>query len=221
MQCLSGGTVMKPIKITILLFLLSCGVFCGKTRGVEIKPSIVLMPSSTGELFSFDLVISEDLALSAQGFQATIGNINGPGVLTFDVAASESVDTETNYWVYGNSAGATAIDNGDGSYTFGDGPGNGIAEALLIDDIMGRYAFIWDGTEGDYTFTLDLNTDESFIQLDDFVSKEALQLPVGDEWYDYPIISADSSSFTVHIPEPTTLMLIAMGGLALLKHRRP
>ncbi len=212
---------MRVIKLAVFLFLLSCGVFCGKTRGVEIKPYIVLMPGSQDELFSFDLVISEDLALSAQGFQATISNINGPGVLTFDVAASESVDTETSYWVYGNSAGANAIDNSDGSYTFGDGPGNGVAEALLIDDIMARYAFIWDGTEGDYTFTLDLNIDESYIQLDDFVSKEALQLPGGDEWYDYPIISADSSSFTVHIPEPATLILMAMGGLVLLKQRRP
>ena len=211
---------MKALKFAIFLFLLSCGVFCGKTRGVEIKPYIVLMPGSQDELFSFDLVISEDLALSAQGFQATISNINGPGVLTFDVAASEAVSGETAYWVFGNSAGATAIDNGDGSYTFGDGPDNGVAEALLIDDIMGRYAFIWDGTEGDYTFTFDLGTDNSYIQLDDFVSKEALQLPEG-AWYNYPIISADSSSFTVHIPEPTTLMLIAMGGLVLLKHRRP
>jgi hypothetical protein len=211
---------MKALKFAIFLFLLSCGVFCGETRGVEIKPYIVLMPGSQDELFSFDLVISEDLALTAQGFQATISSINGPGVLTLDVAASEAVSGKTAYWVYGNSAGATAIDNGDGSYTFGDGPGNGIAEALLIDDIMAGYAFIWDGTEGDYTFTFDLNTDKSYIQLDDFVSKEALQLPEG-VWYDYPIISADSSSFTVHIPEPTTLALIAIGGLVLLKHRRP
>lgn len=211
---------MKAIKFAIFLFLLSCGVFCGKTRGVEIKPYIVLMPGSQDELFSFDLVISEDLTLSAQGFQATISNINGLGVLTFDVAASKSVDTETNYWVHGNSAGATAIDKGDGSYTFGDGPGNGVAELLLINDIMARYSFIWDGTEGDYTFTFDLGTDNSYIQLDDFVSKEALQLPEG-AWYNYPIISADSSSFTVHIPEPATLMLIAMGGLVVLKHRRP
>lgn len=170
------------------------------------------MPDSQDELFSFDLVISEDLALFAQGFQATISNINGPGVLTFDAAASESVDTETNYWVYGNSAGATAIDNGDGSYTFGDGPGNGVAEALLIDDIMGRYAFIWDGTVGDYTFTLDLDTNKSFVQ-DEFFSKQALQFSSGQ-------YQGGSDYFTVHIPEPTTLILIAMGGLVLLKHRR-
>jgi hypothetical protein len=177
------------------------------------------MPGSQDELFSFDLLISEDLALSAQGFQAIIGGISGPSILTFDEAASVSVDTETNYWIYGNSTGANAIDKGDGSYSFGDNPSNGIAELLVIDDIMARYSFIWDGTEGDYTFTFDLGTDNSYILLYDFVSKEALQLPEG-AWYDHPIISADSSSFTVHIPEPMTLMLIATGGLALLKQRR-
>ena len=214
-----GVIIMKAIKFTIFLCLISCGVFCGKTRGVEIKPSIVLMPGSTGELFSFDLVISEEPIISAQGFQATIGSISGPSVLTFDVAASEAVSGETAYWVFGNSAGATAIDNSDGSYTFGDGPGNGVAELLVIDDIMARHSFIWDGTEGDYTFTFDLGTDNSYIQLDDFVSKKDLHLPVGD-WHYYPIISADSSSFTVYIPEPTTLILMVMGGLALLKQRR-
>jgi hypothetical protein len=208
---------MKVIKITIFLCLLSCGVFCGKTRGVEIKPSIVLMPGSKDELFSFDLVISEEPSISAKGFQAII---SGPSVLTFDVAASEAVSGETAYWVYGNSAGATAIDNGDYSYTFGDWPFNGNAESLVIDDIMARYAFIWNGIEDDYTFTFDLGTGMSYILLDDLVSKEALQLPEGT-WYDYPIISADSSSFTVHIPEPATLILMAMGGLVLLKHRRP
>ncbi|MHC4654359.1 MAG: PEP-CTERM sorting domain-containing protein [Planctomycetota bacterium] len=214
---------MKATKITIFLCLLSCGVFCGKTRGVEIKPSIVLMPGSPDELFSFDLMISEEPSISAQGFQATIDSITGPVgfVLTFDIPSSEAVSGETTaYWVYRNSAGATAIDNGDYSYTFGDWPDNGNAEPLVIDDIMARYAFIWDGTEGNYTFTFDLGTGMSYILLDDLVSKEALQLPTGP-WYDYPIISADSSSFTVHIPEPTTLVLFGLGSLVLLKQRRP
>jgi hypothetical protein len=210
---------MKAIKITIFLCLLSCGVFCGKTRGVEIKPSIVLMPGSPDELFSFDLVISTDPNPLAQAFQATIDSITGPGVLTFDIPSSQAVSGESAYWLYANSTGATAIDHGDGSYTFGDWPGNAIAQPLVTDDIVARYVFTWDGTEGNYTFTLDLNTDKSYILLDDLESKEALQLPEG-AWYNYPIISADSSSFTVHIPEPTTLVLLGLGGLVLLKQRR-
>ncbi|MHC4083576.1 MAG: PEP-CTERM sorting domain-containing protein [Planctomycetota bacterium] len=213
---------MKAIKITILLFLLSSGFFCEKTRGVEIKPSIVLMPVSKDELFSFDLVISTDPNPLAQGFQATIAGITGPDefVLTFDIPSSQAVSLEPAYWLFGNSAGANATDNGDYSYTFGDGPSGQSAQPLVTDDIVARYVFAWDGKEGDYTFTLDLNTDKSYILLEDFVSKEALHLPVGDEWYGYPIISADSSSFTAHIPEPTTVVLLGLGSLVFLRKRR-
>lgn len=212
---------MKAIKFAIFLFLLSCGVFCGTTRGVEVQPTIVQMPISPGEPFSFDLVISTDPNPLAQSFQATIDSITGPVgfVLTFDIPSSEAVSGESAYWLYENSAGATAIYK-DGSYTFGDGPNDEFAQPLVTDNIVARYAFTWDGPEGDYTFTFDLDTAMSYIQLPDFISKEALQLPTGP-WYEYPIISADSSSFTVHIPEPATLILMAMGGLVLLKHRRP
>lgn len=204
---------MKAKRLAIFLFLLSCGVFCGTTRGVEVQPTIVQMPSSPGEPFSFDLVISTDPNPLAQGFQATIGSISGPSVLTFDIPSSQTVSGETAYWVFGNSAGATAIDNSDGSYTFGDSPDNGVAEPLVIDDIMARYAFTWDGTVGDYTFTLDLDINKSFIQ-DESFTKQVLQFSSGQ----YP---GDSDYFTVHIPEPTSLVLFGLGGLVLLKHRRP
>ena len=179
-----------------------------------------MIPSSPGGLFSLDLVISEEPGIFAQAFKATIGSVSGPGVLTLDVAASQAVAAETAYWVYGNSTGAIAEETDDGCYTFSDGPDNGVAEALIIDDIVARYAFTWDGVEGDYTFTLALDTTNSYVLLEDFFSKEALQLPTGN-WYDYPIISADGSSFTVHIPEPISLVLLGLGGLVLLKQRRP
>lgn len=211
---------MKAIKLAIFLCVFSCGVFSGTTKGVTIKPFDVMIPGSPGGLFSFDLVISEEPGISARAFQVTIVSISGPGVLTFDVAASEAVAAETAYWVYGNSAGAAAIKTDDGSYIFGDDTANGLVEALVIDDIVARYAFTWDGAEGDYTFTLALDTTNSYVLLEDFISKEALQLPAGG-WYDYPIISADGSSFTVHIPEPISLVLLGLGGLVLLKQRRP
>lgn len=179
-----------------------------------------MIPGSPGGLFSFDLVISEEPGIFAQAFKATIGSVSGPGVLTFDVAASEAVAAETTYWVYGNSDGATAKKTDDGTYIFGDNPREPVFEALVIDDIVARYAFTWDGVEGDYTFTLALDTTNSYVLLEDFFSKEALQLPAGN-WYSYPIISADSSSFTVHIPEPISLVLLGLGGLVLLKQRRP
>jgi len=200
---------MKTIKILSLCFL-SCAVFCGQARGAEIQPSVVLMPGSPGEPFSFDLVISQDPGILAQGFQAVISSISGPGALTFNIPYTVAVAVDTDYWLSGNSAGVTAFYNpGDGSYTFGDGPGDGIAQAPMVDNIVGRYAFTWDGTEGNYTFTFDLNTEMSYFLLEDLSSKEALQLSGGGD------------SFTVYIPEPTTLALLGLGCLSLLKRRRP
>jgi hypothetical protein len=200
---------MKTIKLLTLLCVLSCGILCEQTRGAEIQPSVVLMPSSPGEPFSFDLVISQDPGITSQGFQAIISSVSGPGGLTFNIPYSVTVAIDTDYWLYGNSAGVTAIDNGDGSYTFGDGPGNGIAQAPMVDDIVARYAFIWDGTEGNYTFTFDLDTAMSYFLLEDLSSKEALQLSGGGD------------SFNVYVPEPATLALLGLGCLVLLKHRKP
>lgn len=209
---------MKSKKLVIFLCVLICGVLCGTSRGVIIKASVSQMPGSGGELFSFDLLVSDGPNPSTRGFLVTLDSISGPSVLTFEADASETVAGEASYWLYGNSGGANAIDNGDGSYTFGDDPASGTPVPLVIDDIVARYVFTWDGTEGDYAFSLDLGTDVSYILLEDF-SKEALQLPEG-VWYDYPIISADSTSFTVHIPEPTTIAFLGLGCLTLLKRRR-
>lgn len=201
---------MKTINLLTLLCVLSCGILCGQTKGAEIQPSVVLMPGSPGETFSFDLVVSQDPGILAQGFQAIISSISGPGALTLNIPYTVAVAVDTDYWLYGNSAGVTAFYNpGDGSYTFGDNPGDGIAQAPMVDNIVGRYAFTWDGTEGYYTFTFDLNTEMSYFLLDNLVDKEALQLSGGGD------------SFNVYIPEPATLALLGLGCLVLLKHRKP
>ncbi len=209
---------MRVIKVAILAFVLSCVIFSGPAEGVEITPIIVSMPDLPGELFSFDFVITDidNLTREAQTFQAVISV--SPGALTGNEAGSIEVRDELAYWLHGNSS-PIFIDQGDNSYSFGDSPDNGIAEPLATDDIMARYAFTWDGTVGDYTFTIDLDMDNSFILLEDFTDTEALQLP-NLPWSSGPIVGVTSNSFAVYVPEPTTLILIGLGGLVLLRKRR-
>lgn len=204
---------MRVMKVSVFLFVLSCVViFSVPARSnVIITPTNVSTPFSPGGQLSFDFGFDIDNAIGvlAQGFQSTI-NVTGPGVLTLDVTSSQNVDSIADYWVYGNSDGATAIDNGGGSYTFGDSPEDANEQPLAPVDIMGRYVFTWDGTEGDYTFTLGLDTSESFI-LNEFFVKEALELDRGQ-------YTGGSDYFTLHLaPEPATLMLLGLGTAVLLR----
>ena len=204
---------MKVIKVVTLAFVLGCIVKTAPVYGIMVTPSNVVLPTSPGELLSFDFIITDigDLTSDAQGFQAIV-SVSGPGVLTGDGASSLAVNSVADYWLFENSW-TVFIDHGDNSYTFGDIPNDGIAQPLDNGDILARYAFTWDGTVGDYTFTLDLDTDYSFILLENFVSKEALQFNPGG----YPGVG---SSFTVTIPEPTTVCLLGLGALSLLRSSR-
>jgi len=180
---------------------------------VILTPSNVQIPSSPGEIFSFDFVVTEPDGVTARTFQSTI-SISGPGALTLDEIRSEAVSSELDYWVYGNSDGVSAREVGSNVYEFADNPFSPSTEALLTGDIMARYAFEWGGTVGDYMITLDTNTAVSFFQLGDFITMVPLAIDP-DGW-----LPGDSSSFTVHIPEPTTLMLFGLAGTILLRKRR-
>ncbi len=193
-----------------------------QAQAVIVPPENLVMPASAGELFSFDFIITDigDLTKDALAFQAII-SVSGPGVLTGDEEGSIAVSSVADYWLFENSSVPVFIGHGDNSYEFGDNPNNGIAQPLDTDNILARYAFIWDGTVGPYTFTLDSDILNSFIWLEDYTI-EALRLPDPDPvWWSWPpIIDAEIDSFTVHIPEPTALILIGMGGLVLLRKRR-
>ena len=205
---------MRVMKLAILAFALGCIVEIVPVWGiVEITPSNVVLPTSAGELFSFDLIISSSGStdVNASGFQCTIGV--SPEGLTFEDINSEAVIADPGYWIYDNSFDVYAQSLGGDNYRFGDSPDFPLTEILFGGDIMARYAFTWDGNVGDYTFTLDLDTSNSYVLLDDFFSKEALQLNPGS----YP---GDISSFTVTVPEPTTLMLFALSSTILLKKRK-
>jgi len=199
------------MKVGIWVFVLSCIVFSVPAGAVIIEPDNVVIPASPGGLFSFDFIINDPTGITAVSLQTTI-NVSGPGILTFDAPLSEAVESDPGYWVYNNSIGAGAIDRGSNNYEFGDGADDPYWEDLVAGEIVARYAFTWDGTEGDYTFTIGLDTSRSHV-LDDSFTEQALDFTRGS----FP---GGSDYFTVYVPEPATMLLFGLGGTVLLRKRR-
>ena len=204
--------VMKR-NIVFVLSLVLASIISLPAEAIVLTPSNVVIPTLSGETFSFDLIIDADPAgYSAIGYQSTI-SVSGPGGLSLDAAASEAVATDAGYWIVGNSAGVNIADLGGNNYLFGDGPNNPPEETLLAGDIMARYAFTWDGSIGDYTFSLDLDTAKSSIVNASTYGKEPLEFTPGQ-------YSGDDTSFTVQlVPEPASIMLLLFGAALLRKQR--
>lgn len=181
---------------------------------ITITPANVQIPELASEDFSFDFAISHLNGFAAQAFQSTIDiSITGPGTLTFDSTSSEQVANDADYWLYGNSV-VEAFEYPPGRYVFGDFPDNAVAQDLAEGDLMARYVFEWDGTPGDYTVNLDLDTSQSFV-----LSEWWLTEPLGFDPGEY---TGDASSFTVTmpVPEPATVLLFGLGALAIRRKRR-
>ena len=200
-----------------VIFLLVMMVTALPASAVEITPFNVTMPSVAGDTFSFDLALSESNPIGVTGMacKTTISVVPGvlPNGLTFDALGSEAVESDTSYWIYGNSGGgALAKDLGSDSYAFSDGPS--IPEDLMSGETISRYAFTWDGVPKNYTFTIDLDIAKSYV-LTSIIPEtyEALEFNPG-------IYPGNSTSFTVYVPEPTTLMLLAFGSVMLARKRR-
>jgi hypothetical protein len=86
---------------------------------------------------------------------------------------------------------------------------------------VARYAFNWTGIGGLCKFIFDFsNLDDNYV-LGPSPKYESypLELPQGN-WYSYPIVDADTSSFTVAIPEPGTLILLTLGSTILLRKHK-
>jgi hypothetical protein len=109
---------MRVKQSAVAGIILVMVILLAPAEGVIVEPTNVVIPSSAGGAFSFDYAINNPTATSAQGFQSTVG-VSGPGTLTFDGTASQGVSGTASYWVFGNSAGATALDLGSSSYQFG------------------------------------------------------------------------------------------------------
>jgi hypothetical protein len=204
---------MKVInKVVTLAFVFGCIIRAVPIWAIEVTPSNVVLPTSAGGLFSFDLVISNTPPdTNASGFQCTIGV--SPSGLTLDTDNSEAVSENPGYWIYDNSFGAFAEIRDVNKYRFSDSVDKATAENLFSGDIMARYAFIWDGVPKDYMFTLDLDINESYILLGLYGPEEALLFSPG-------IYPGTSNSFTITIPEPTIVCLLGLGSLLLARSRK-
>jgi len=209
--------VMMKRNIVFVLSLILASIISLPAEAVVLTPSNVVIPTLSGETFSFDLIIDGDpLGYLAASYQSTI-SLSGPGGLSLDSALSQAVVTvdtiDQDYWIVGNSAGVNASDLGSNNYEFSDTPDNPNTETLLTGDIMSRYAFTWDGTGGDYTFTLDLDPANSLLLNGITYGTDALEFTSGQ----YP---GDDTSFTVQlIPEPASIMLLVFGAALLRKQR--
>lgn len=204
------------MKKSMFVLLLVCGLLLSvPAQGeVTLTPSNVELPTAAGEDLSFDLAISDPWGVSGLAFQVTIGSISEPGTdtLTFHTPSSKAIGGEANYWLFGNSGGIEAGDNGDGSYTFGDDPCSASAVPLVVDDLMARFVFEWDGTPGDYIFNLDLDIANSLIMDSGYIN-QALAFDPG-------AYTGGTNWFTVTIPEPATLVLFGLGTTILLRKRK-
>ena len=202
-------TKTRPIIVVVLLSLFIS--LCANTDAAVLTVGNLSKPIYPGQLLSFDLIVSDAADLTAAAFQATI-NVDTPG-LTFLQASSEAVTSDSDYWIYGNSAGIWVQQPEPYTVQISDSPQFPTTETLINNDIMARFVFSWNGTQEIYTFTFDLDTTQSYFLLPDMATHQAIQfnsgqLPGGQDYFSINLI-----------PEPATSVLLALGGIMLRRKK--
>lgn len=163
-------------------------------------------PLNPGSPIWFDVLIANGLGQNSEGVQITLSvQAQGhAGSLTFSSAMSQAVAGDSDYWLFGNSAGANAMNLGGNVYQFGDGPNNPASAPLLNGRSVARFAFAWDGTVGDYRVSVDTSTQNTFV-LQNFVTEQP-------GWIANPV--------TLAVPEPSGFGALALFGIAIGRWRR-
>jgi hypothetical protein len=193
------------MKARVAVVLVVCLCLSVSVQAVVISMVQDQMPNNPGGIYSFKMAVLDAQGSSASAFQSSL-SVAGPGTLTLNVAESVAVAQNSNYWLFGNSDGAEALDK-SGQFEFGDNSHDGMSRMLMINDIVGKYAFAWDGTQGWYTFTFNLDLAHSFI-VDDQFANQPLSFESGN------------TAFEVFIPEPATCLLMGLGIFAVKRSRR-
>ena len=199
-------------KSMYLLLICCCLLSISAAEIITLTPANLQLEPYT--VFSFDLVVSSFDGTSAVGFESILG-VDLPGLVFNETArlVSEMVEDDPDYWLYGVADGASyGCPEGSNEFGFADFQYESNLQALAAGDIMARYSFIWDGTPGDYTFTLNLDPAFSFY-VDDLFNEHAIAFTPGT-------FTGGDNWFTVPIPEPTTLILLSLGCVVFFRERR-
>jgi hypothetical protein len=193
---------MKSLIFTLFI----SSVFALNAPAAVLTANVTDLPSNPNDTFAFDLLY-KDSPISAVSFQSTVKITQGDiSALTLDITSSEQIESDSNYWLFNNSGQVKALQSEPGAFVFSDFSDDGLAVQITQAMTLAHYVFIWDGTEDTFTFTLDTDVVDSSLLVN---------------FQDEPVeLDSTDNSFSVLIPEPASLLMLALGSAAMLKNKK-